>query len=295
MSILELIAAFGGGLFGAAIGGLPAFIITGVLAIAGGVAQMSGADASAAINYIAFGSFLGPHIAFAGGVAASAFAHRKGLTDNGADIGTPLNGLMNSSVLLVGGLFGVIGYLIKYFYQFICHFGGDVSTKLVTDLPGITVVTSAILVRLLIGKKGLTGKYEGKEPRPWITGGTKGLIYNIILGFGFGLVVSGVGIALQNAGVDTSLYPVTCFGIAALGLVFAQTGSAYPGCHHIVLPAATAAVMSGNIIIGALVGAICSVFGDFIGNTFNSYADSHIDPPACTIFISIFIINAIWG
>ena len=38
MSILGLIAAFGGGVFAAAIGGVPAFTMTGVFSIVGAVA-----------------------------------------------------------------------------------------------------------------------------------------------------------------------------------------------------------------------------------------------------------------
>ena len=52
MSILGLIAAFGGGVFAAAIGGVPAFIMTGVFSIVG----------------------------------AAAYAKKKGVSENGADI-----------------------------------------------------------------------------------------------------------------------------------------------------------------------------------------------------------------
>ena len=70
MSIINLIAAFGGGAFAASIGALPAFIMTGVFAVVGAAASMCGAaDAgNILVNYFAFGSFFGPHIAFAGGV-----------------------------------------------------------------------------------------------------------------------------------------------------------------------------------------------------------------------------------
>ena len=79
MSILSLIAAFGGGTFGAALGALPAFIMTGFVALAGaGIALAGGPDAL--VGNLAFGSFFGPHIAFAGGVAAAAYAGRKSVT-----------------------------------------------------------------------------------------------------------------------------------------------------------------------------------------------------------------------
>jgi hypothetical protein len=58
---------------------------------------------------VAFGPVFGPHIAFAGGVAAAAYAARRGELDDGADIITPLAGLATLDVLLVGGVFGAAG------------------------------------------------------------------------------------------------------------------------------------------------------------------------------------------
>lgn len=288
MDIYGLIAAFGGGVFGAAVGALPAFILTGVVAIVGGLITMSGAT-DYAINNIAFGSFLGPHIAFAGGVAAAAFAaNKKKLIPSGTDILSSLNGTSDFSVLCVGGLFGVLGFIIKYFYGDILHLN--------TDLPGITVFTLAIITRFVLGSSGLTGKYEGKEPRVWFSLGN-GLIYNIILGGSIGILVSGIGISMLNAGAPKEImatYPVVCFGISATHLIFTQAGFASPTTHHITLPAASAAILSGNLFVGIAVAIICTLFGDFVANTFNSHCDTHIDPPATTIFISMFIINAIF-
>ena len=115
MSIFNLIAAFGGGAFAASIGALPAFIMTGVFAVVGAAVSMAGAaDAgNILVNYFAFGSFFGPHIAFAGGVAAAAYAKKKGISDNGADIATACAGHNAPDVLIVGGIFGVIGFLFK--------------------------------------------------------------------------------------------------------------------------------------------------------------------------------------
>jgi hypothetical protein len=53
---------------------------------------------------------------------------------------------------------------------------------------------------------------------------------------------------------------------------------------------ASAAVASGSILIGALFGILSALLGDLIGNTFNSFCDSHIDPPAGTIFLLSFVI-----
>ena len=108
-TIISLIAAFGGGVFGASIGALPAFIMTGVVATVGGILSCAGIPGinELLVNNVAFGSFLGPHICFAGGVAASAYAKRIGKTENGADIALALNGIGDSTTLVVGGISGV--------------------------------------------------------------------------------------------------------------------------------------------------------------------------------------------
>lgn len=288
MDMFGLIAAFGGGLLGAAVGALPAFILAGVIAIAGGILGMAGI-AEPSIGNIAFGSFLGPHIAFAGGVAAAAYAGKIKKLSSGADILSSLNGLADASVLVVGGVFGVLGFLVKYVY-------GDL-LQLPTDHPGITVFTLAIITRFVFGQTGLFGQYKDKTPRVWFSTGSE-LVYNIILGLGIGIIVSGVAVSMLNSGVSAEamgMFPIVCFGISAFSLIFAQTGFASPTTHHITLPAASAAVMTGNIFIGIIVAIICTLFGDLVAKSINSYCDTHIDPPATTIFIAMFIINILFG
>lgn len=294
LDILTLAAAFGGGAFSAAIGALPSFILSGIVATAGAVASMAGgADYTAA--YVAFGSFLGPHIAFAGGAAAAAFAKRRGKLESGMVIVTPLNKISDPLSYLVGGAFGVLGCLYYWLFSEVCHLGGDIDPKLYTDICALSVVAVGITARLIIGKSGLFGKYSPGEKRAFVSKG-RAFWSNVIFGLALGLAVSGVGLYLQKLGVDTSSYPILCFGIAATGLVFTQMGQPYPTCHHIALPSALAALMSGSIIAGALTGVVCAVFGDFILNTFNnSHCDSHIDPPAFTLFVTTTLVYVIWA
>lgn len=298
MDLFGLVAAFGGGAFAASIGALYAFVMTGIIAIAGAIASMAGA-ADLAVGGIAFGSFFGPHVAFGGGVAAAAFAaNKKNAIESGTDIVSPLNGTGDASVLIVGGIFGVLGFLINYVYSGIL--------KLPTDTVAMSVATSGIIVRLVFGNTGLLGKYEGNSPRTWITGG-KGLVYNIVLGAMVGLMVGGVGVSLMQQAADPTLvvanFPSICFGIAAVTLILAEFGHAGPTTHHIALPAANAALLcaakTGNMWLGVAMGVvwgiITSLVGDFMGNAFNSHADSHIDPPALTIFSMTFIIFALFA
>ena len=288
MDMFYILAAFGGGVFGAAIGALPVFIMTGVLAIGGGLIGLAGI-AEPSIGHIAFGAFLGPHITFAGGVAAAAYAaNKKHVMSNGADITVPLYSTGHYGALIVGGIFGVLGAVLVYIYGTVL--------KIPTDLPGLTVFTLAILTRFTLGSSGFYGVCPVDAKRPWFTGGA-GMINHIVLGFGIGAVVCGVAQSMLGAGVAKSamgMYPVVCFGISAVSLVFAQTGFAVPATHHVTLPCAIAFLATGNIFIGIAVAVINTLFGDLIGKTFNSFCDTHIDPPATTICISVLIINLLF-
>lgn len=273
---------------GAYMGALPAFIMTGVMAVVGAAVAMGG-GADMTVGFVAFGSYLGPHIAFAGGVAAAAYAGKTKKLGDGTDILSCLNGLADPATLVVGGVFGVVGFLIHYVLGSVLHLN--------TDLPGFTVFLSAVIARFVFGSCGLVGKAPAGEKREYFSGGN-GMVCNILLGLGIGTATGFVYQAMVDGGASAAAmgtYPVLCFGIAAITLIFAQTGFAMPGTHHIALISALAAVTAGNAIMGPIFGILASLTGDFAGKTFNSHCDSHIDPPAFTIFIFTFIINAVFG
>lgn len=304
MDILALIAAFGGGAFAAGLGALPAFIMTGFVALVGtGITLAGGADILT--GNLAFGSFFGPHIAFAG-AAATAYAARKnnsliaagsleggnvsiavekGILVNGADITYSLGKTLYGTVLIMGGVFGMLGYLVNHLYSGVLHLN--------TDTVAMTVATLVVIARFTIGKSGLTGEYTESKKRQYFSQGQE-LLYNIVIGLAVGIIVSYVAAYLKDLGVSKEFlvagYPALCFGISAITLIFAQMGFGIPTTHHISLPAANAAVLSGNSIIGVVVAIACSLIGDFFTKTINSYVDTHIDPPACTIFIMEFIV-----
>ena len=298
MDNLALIAAFGGGIIGAYMGALPAFIMTGVYALVGGVLTAAGVGGDVAVGYLAFGSFVGPHIAFAGGVAAAGYAGRRGKLASGTDILYSLNGLGEPDVLLVGGIFGLLGFLVHYCISQLPVIG--VAGPATTDLPGITVFILAVVTRLVFGRTGLTGKYTGSGKREWFTGG-KGFVYNVVLGGGIGILVSFLAAFLHEKGLTAafSIFPIVCFGFAAITLIFTQTGSATPATHHIFLPSALAASLgittwgTEGALLGVLFGILGSLLGDLVGKTLNSHCDTHIDPPAVTIFTLTIVINAL--
>ena len=292
MEIFALVAAFGGGLFGAAIGALPAFIFTGFVVIAGQIAVMAGVDAGGlAVGHLAFGSLFGPHIGFAGGVAAAAYAANSGkkLLGSGTDIATALFGLDDYMPLIIGGIFGILGYLINFVYAGVLG--------LPTDTVAMTVVTSCIIARFAFGKTGLTGKFEGAN-REWFPSGTA-LVKSVLIGVGMGTIVGGIAASLAFAGEIGALvaFPVVMFGISAASLILAQTGFAAPATHQITLPASLFAVGAyfafgdpmAAMVVGIVAAVVASLWADVMGRVFNSHCDTFIDPPAMTIFPLTFL------
>lgn len=276
-SLETILAAFGGGVLGAAIGALPAFIFTGIVGLIGIAVLASGGPATI-LNDITFGTLFGPHIAFAGGVAAAAYAgNKKKYIDNGMDILTPLIKSKDTLVLIIGGIFGVVGYLINSFF---------VSIKLPTDTVALTVFTSGLIVRFIFGTSGIFGNNEiatttEVEKRRFLPD-SKTLVFNIVLALGLGLVISYL--------VNLTQINVLGFCISAATLIFVQMGFEFPTTHHITLVAGYATIATGNIFIGAFFAVIAGIVGEIVDKIFNSYYDTHIDPPATAIFICSFII-----
>lgn len=270
MDLLMIIAAFGGGLLGALMGALPVFILVGFVGVAG-LTAVTGAPIDL-VGGVAFGPFLGPHIAFGGGVAAAAYAHRKGKLEAGGDILAPLSKFNDPVILIVGGIFGVLAYMINYLYSGVL--------AIPTDTVAMTVLTSGIIARLVFGKSGLVGNTK-VEGRKYFAEGSALLT----------LIVMGIGVGAVSSYYSVTLGAVTLgFCISAASLIFAQMGYPVPATHHIALVSAYAASATGNIYIGILFGVIAAIVGDVINLVFNSHADSHIDPPAGTIFILSLLI-----
>jgi hypothetical protein len=274
-----LLAAIGGGIFGAALGGLPTFIFTGLAVLAGVAASSFGpAEAAAIIDNVAFGPFFGPHIAFSAGAAAAAYAGSRGLIESGKDVTTPLIKLGDPTVLLVGAAFGVLGHILNSLW---------VSLQLPTDTIALTVIISNTLARILWGN-GITGKVpkggsllKTTETNVWIPQ-QKDLPMLLVLGAGLGAVSGYTCIATGNS--------VTAFGIAAFSLLFSATLGAGPAWHQIAAPAGLAAINSGSVVLGAVFGIVGAVAAELGARLFYNYGNTHIDPPAIGIVIATTLV-----
>ena len=285
ITTIALLASFGGGVFAAAIGTLQAFVFTGFAVIAG-VAMAGAGGGDAMLTQVAFGPFLAPHISFAGGAAATAYAARRGLMPNGRDIGAALMGLNRPDVLLVGGLFGVLGYL--------CERGmAGLGWVPWTDTIAVTVVASAIAARLVFGRTGLFGRvapgggqFRTSEQATWLAWQeSPGQIATIGVGAGLASAYAAMMLGADGGGA------VLGFGIAAASLIFLHAGGSLPVTHHIALPAAVAALASGSIVIGAVFGVIGALAGEFYSRLFLIHGDTHIDPPAAAIGTTVLLVR----
>lgn len=295
MDLGLILAAFGGGLFGTAIGALPAFIFCGFLVIAGEAIAVAGGSAADVIGFtdaIGFGTLFGPHIAFAGGAAASAYAaHVKDSLEDGADILTPLLKIGAEDqvwdILVVGGVFGVLGYFLNGIF-------GEV-LALPTDTIALTVAVSALIHRIIFCKTGIFGEYDPElsdsrwDPPAsiaWLPFQMKAG-HLISLGLGVGLVSGYVTLATGSVFI--------MFGITAASLIILETKGAGPVTHHMALPASAAAAATGSVLLGGVYGILGAVVGEFFARLFYDWGDSHIDPPACAIATLIFVTMMLHG
>ncbi|SDW57263.1 hypothetical protein SAMN05443574_104294 [Haloarcula vallismortis] len=343
--LLLIIAAFAGGAFGAAVGALPAFCFTGFMVIAGQavailrgsiVGQLGelGADglATGVTGAIAFGPVFGPHISFAGGAAAAAYAAKSdGMyePDDGdyhpaKDIAYALG--TRPDILAVGGLFGIFGMVVR-------QVSGGLA--LPWDPIALGVVLSAAAHRVVFGYPLIgagsrnildMSPFENGEKRVATDGGsgeatTDGGVAesyrlavepwlphqyrwaNVAM---IGLVAGLLGgwIALQTGSAFLG------FGISAASLTFLNLGvEKIPVTHHMTLPASTAAlaVFGGApelgtmaavvaILVAGVFGAYGALIGEVVQRVFYAHSDTHFDPPAAAIVVAtltVFILAVV--
>lgn len=298
IDLFWLIAALAGGAFGAMIGANNAFAFTGVTILLG-LGVLAGTGNTVVLDYVSFGPVFGPHIAFAGGVAAAAYAGRKGLlAGGGKDVNSPLAGLGKPDVLLVGALFGGLGYIVESLVRLIPWFGSH------TDTVAFTVTISAIIVRLVFGKTAVfTRPAKPSDQGRWLSWQeTPGQIATV----GIMASIFAAGIAMM---VGTYILPLSVaddtwklmldnahvlpFAISAITIFFVAAGVKMPVTHHMTITAAFAAItfwqISGNGFVGLLAGVIFGTIAAFGGELWAKLTyyrgDTHLDSPAGIIWV----------
>lgn len=317
LSIELLLAGLAGGIVGAAIGGLPALSLAGFAILAGesirlGGVELSGTspaalDAVGVTGVVGFGPVLGPHVAFAGGVAAAAYTGRTAMFDTGfryhqaKQIAKPLG--TRPDVLLVGGVFGVLGVLVAQLAA-----GASVPV----DPVMLAVVVSAFAHRVAFGypivgsprdgwldmspfERGERWERQADAPgkrgrhvvEPWLPEHYEWQNVAVLGG--------GVGIGAGYIAVETGSVFLP-FGIAAASLAFLALGLYdFPVTHHMALPAGIVAVAVDAdplvaLVIAGVFGLLGGVLGEGAQRVLYAHADTHLDPPAVSIVLTSLLI-----
>lgn len=263
--IFGLLAAIAGGAVGAAIGGNYAFVLTGFCVLASW-GMFAATGSTFGFDYLAFGPFMGPHIAFASGVAGAIYARYKGYMDDGKDVNSPLAGLGRADVLCVGSIFGIFGYLLQIGITQLPWFGSH------TDSVALTVITSGVLARIVFGGDPGKGLFKGSlhTPHLYNTEAT-GLLGKIkpgpngrwlewqekpgplfAIGSLFGIFAGGSALFLAaNVPGAAGVAPTFAFGISAVIILFLITNRNMPVQHHVTITAGLAAVQFFPILLGS--------------------------------------------
>lgn len=278
VNAVGIIGALLGGCIGALVGGNTAFVIAGISGVSYLLlGAMGSTPASLIIQKTVEYTLFTPCICFSGGVAAVAYAANKRKYDvGGTNLNKALGFTKDSSVLMVGGIFGLFGFMCLNLFSYL---------KLPLDAGALTVLLSAVIVRLLFGNKTIVNP-KLKEVSLFKKGCAAEWFFKILIGLVFAAAAS---YAVHLSGTAT-----TGFYISALSLLFFLRDSDSPVTHHVTLIAGYATIRSGSIAYGILFGVLACIVFELYQNTINTNVDSHIDAPASTIATLSLVIFSIF-
>jgi hypothetical protein len=327
LTIGVVLAGVAGGMIGAAIGALPALSLAGITIVVGeaaggflgnpgsaGVFDVTAAplDAGGITGAVGLGPVFGPHVAFAGGVAAAAYAGRKDTFDTGfryhqaKQIAKPLPS--TPPVLLVGGAFGLFSVLVARVAA---------GLELPLDPIALAIVVSAFVHRLALGYPLLgrvrdldrslldmspfeNSQYWGDEENetaqgtggrhvvePWLPDHYEW--QNVaVLG-----VAVGVGSGYITLATGSIFLP---FGITLASLLFLAVGTySLPVTHHMALPASIAALATYArpelaLVIAGVFGIVAAVIGELAQRALYAHADTHFDPSFVSLLVTSLLL-----
>lgn len=311
-SFETLLICFGGGMVGAAFGGLWAFILCGFLVLSGCIVVLTGGGDFLLLQ-VGLGPIFGPQIGFAGGVAAVSYAAgiKKNIaSESGKDILSPL---VDTSwdVLVVGGIAAVITHIII-----------NILVKIpvinMFDCIALGIALTFMLARLLFQKEMPWGNSASIKEHGWLKTNNYALSWVpwmspparlTVIGFGIGIMSS--SFAMGTKGV---LDPMVASGevsataafvvpliigwalaaISLIGLNFA-TGEIqkFPVWHCMAILSALAYLHFGSILLAGIVGILAAFLQELAARMFWNHGSDHIDPPAVAIAVGTFILNLI--
>lgn len=293
MDLSVLFFAFFSGIVGSALGPVMSFVMCGLW----GIVAIVGAAASSSFNFLALfplGPFFGPHVAFGGAVAALSYASYKGYVEDGRNIVTPLMGIGKADVLIVGGVFGVLGHVFKFFTEYFLP--GKV------DPIAVSILITACIAKFMFDKshkvissrpekeKTIGSRFSSKLESTWVPQMRPPLMMTILsVGIG-GIVSYAMSLMLRNPEI-AEIAAALMFLMFAVPFILFLIGLPAPVCHHIAIGAGYGTAASGGSILWGIAGAIIFCYAaEILSRIFWSYGDTWVDPPATGVVFGSFIL-----
>ena len=310
-AIITLFICFGGGIFGAAIGGLFSFIFCGFLTFAGCLVVLAGGSDFLLLQ-VGLGPIFGVYAGgFTSGIVASTYAAgvRKNHPSEAAkDILSPL---IDTSwdVLLVGGLCAV-------FAQILLQILTKIPVVNMFDCLALTIAICILISRLIFQKEMPWGNKESIKKIgylktdnfsiswvPWMLPLPKMGIFGLGVGILSASLAMGTKAILDPMVADGVVSATAAFvvpliigwsiaAISILGLNFA-TGSIqkFPVWHCPALLAALTFLYFDSIFLGAIGGIFGAYIQELMARMFYNHGSNHADPPAFGIAVGTLILN----
>lgn len=266
--------AFFVGIVGCIFGGTQTFIVTGFVGLFIYALQAVGIQSPFLTETLLNTVFL-PAIIFNAASVSTAYA-AKHYDIEGWDVNHSLLFTHDPIVSLMGGLGGVIGYIVFAFARGI---------GLPADQGSFSVILVGVLTRLLLGNghwtnPNATAYYKKEGARYWA--------FQLVNALGIcGLT------ALVLEQMDPAFYNIVFNISAALILLsgFDQQRRTYPTTHHETLVVAYAMAATGaDVVLSIAFGMLSNLIYLLFARYFNENCDTHIDPPAVAIEICSLIL-----
>lgn len=305
-----LLFVFVGGVFGASIGALWAFVLCTTIAVMGCLVILAGGT-----DYILMQVALGPIFSpayggFLSGVIAATYAggiRKNHPTNSPKDIVAPLMGT-SWDVLFVGGVASIISYGFTSIL-------GNIPILKNGDTGAISIVLMSILARVLFLKETPFGNSKSIEKYGifgtneyalswvgWMTPKPLLIIISASMG-GFAAAIAmgtqEVLAPLVEAGKVSagSAYTVSLFftwGISGIMLTMMTLGQGVvakvPVTHAMSLVGALMFLKTGSLLCGVFGGVMGMAVQEFGARVFWNHGGNHIDPPAFSIAINTLVI-----
>lgn len=315
LSVNTLLLCFGGGIVGAALGGLFSFVIVGLVVLTGCFVILTGGSDFLLLQ-VGLGPVFGPQAGgFVAGTVAAAYAAgvRKNLASGSAkDILSPLIGT-SWDVMLVGGLAAVGGHLMVQLF-------GMIPLIKQADCIALSVAVAQVAGRLLFLREMPWGNHDSIRRHGYLGTGSGSLSWVPWMAEPGRLVVFSLGVGLLSGaiamGTKSVLDPMVAkgvvsatgafvvplifaWGIAAVSLIGLQLGAGeiqkVPVWHCQAVLSALAFLLFGSLGAAALVGVLAGLLQELMARALWNHGSSHVDPPASAIALGTLLLNLAHG